>query len=262
MPRDWLEIAKNHNRTNTPPKDIEESKKAAFLLNGYANLYEPHFKNDQSLSSSLSVWNITKDMMDPSRTIKSPYGVDGLSVLHALNSYPLKGMKGIVIGSEEPWVEMYALLSGAEQVLTTEYRNVQIIGTDKLSVIHPIKFAENWIVRKQMFDFAISFSSIEHSGLGRYGDPVDPIGDLREVMKTMCILKKHGLFFLGLPRNQDGIHYNTHRFYGRIRLAMVMTGFEWLNTFEARSSLPLRYKREDFNYRTDFTHDLFVLRKL
>ncbi|VDP36039.1 unnamed protein product, partial [Heligmosomoides polygyrus] len=116
--------------------------------------------------------------------------------------------------------------------------------------------------RKQMFDFAISFSSIEHSGLGRYGDPVDPIGDLREVMKTMCILKKHGLFFLGLPRNQDGIHYNTHRFYGRIRLAMVMTGFEWLNTFEARSSLPLRYKREDFNYRTDFTHDLFVLRKL
>ncbi|KIH45109.1 hypothetical protein ANCDUO_24855 [Ancylostoma duodenale] len=26
----------------------------------------------------------------------------------------------------------------------------------------------------------------------RYGDPVDPIGDLREVQKVMCLLKKGG----------------------------------------------------------------------
>ena len=42
------------------------------------------------------------------------------------------------------------------------------------------------------FDFAASFSSIEHSGLGRYGDPIDPIGDLREMLKIKCMLKKGG----------------------------------------------------------------------
>ena len=37
------------------------------------------------------------------------------------------------------------------------------------------------------FDSVVSFSSIEHSGLGRYGDPLDPDGDL----KTMQVIHKN-----------------------------------------------------------------------
>ncbi|RCN40915.1 hypothetical protein ANCCAN_13140 [Ancylostoma caninum] len=58
----------------------------------------------------------------------------------------------------------------------------------------------------------------------RYGDSIDPIGDLREVWKTACLLKPGGYFYLGLPRGQDALVFNLHRIYGTLRLAMVMTG--------------------------------------
>uniref|UniRef100_A0AC34FMD7 DUF268 domain-containing protein n=1 Tax=Panagrolaimus sp. ES5 TaxID=591445 RepID=A0AC34FMD7_9BILA len=74
------------------------------------------------------------------------------------------------------------------------------------------------------FDFAVSFSSIEHSGLGRFGDPLDPIGDIREMNKVRCLLKNGGLFFIGVPVGQDSIAYNAHRIYGRMRLAMMFEG--------------------------------------
>ena len=86
------------------------------------------------------------------------------------------------------------------------------------------KITYRTIFRQEQFDFAVSFSSIEHSGLQRYGDPRDPIGDLREVQKVWCMLKRGGILFLGLPRGQDQLVYNAHRIYGRIRLAMIFDG--------------------------------------
>lgn len=41
-------------------------------------------------------------------------------------------------------------------------------------------------------DFAVSFSSIEHNGLGRYGDALDPNGDLRDVELLSCIIRPGG----------------------------------------------------------------------
>ncbi|EPB67961.1 hypothetical protein ANCCEY_12944 [Ancylostoma ceylanicum] len=111
------------------------------------------------------------------------------------------------------------------------------------------------------FDFAISFSSIEHSGLGRYGDPLDPIGDLREVWKTACLLKPGGHFYLGLPRGQDGVRFNVHRVYGAMRLAMVMTGFDWLATYRGDSAVAVQLTQNDFEEHGS-THDLFALEKL
>ncbi|VDM61632.1 unnamed protein product [Angiostrongylus costaricensis] len=112
------------------------------------------------------------------------------------------GKSGFVVGSQSPWIEVYALLLGANEV----YSSI-------LSFLN-----------QNGFDFAISFSSIEHSGLGRYGDAIDPIGDLREVWKILCLLKPGGTLYLGLPRGVDSVFYNAHRIYGAIRLAMLMTG--------------------------------------
>ncbi|KHJ95599.1 hypothetical protein OESDEN_04453 [Oesophagostomum dentatum] len=154
-------------------------------------------------------------------------------------------------------------------VYTVEYQETTIIGTDKLKYIHPIELAERWKELRHLtyfrfaekFDFAITFSSIEHSGLGRYGDPLDPIGDLREVMKVMCLLRKGGLFFVGFPRGRDAIKYNAHRYYGRMRLAMVMTGFEWLATYRGNSSHPENPRREDYETYEKHNQDLYVLAK-
>jgi hypothetical protein len=46
-------------------------------------------------------------------------------------------------------------------------------------------------------DFVFSFSSWEHDGLGRYGDPIDPWGDVKAMQRASCYVKPgEGL---GLP---------------------------------------------------------------
>ena len=42
------------------------------------------------------------------------------------------------------------------------------------------------------FDAMITYSSLEHSGLGRYGDSLNPWGDLITMAKAWCLLKPKG----------------------------------------------------------------------
>ncbi len=46
------------------------------------------------------------------------------------------------------------------------------------------------------FDMALSISSFDHDGLGRYGDPLDPVGDLK-AMRT---------FFFHLRVSSQALH--------------------------------------------------------
>jgi len=54
------------------------------------------------------------------------------------------------------------------------------------------------LVRAQM-DFAFSYSSIEHNGLGRYGDPLDPNADLRDMAMLSCIVRPGGAALIPPP---------------------------------------------------------------
>ncbi|KAI1715900.1 hypothetical protein Ddc_10821 [Ditylenchus destructor] len=114
------------------------------------------------------------------------------------------------------------------------------------------------------FDFVVSYSSIEHSGLGRYGDPIDPIGDLREMEKVRCILKPGGLFFFSVPVGFDTTGFNCHRYYGRIRLAMMFAGFELISAFKNDEGKPHDITLEDLYKEllpNEAPHVVFVLRK-
>eukprot|EP00479_Gromia_sphaerica_P008786 TRINITY_DN3492_c0_g1_i2.p1 TRINITY_DN3492_c0_g1~~TRINITY_DN3492_c0_g1_i2.p1 ORF type:complete len:117 (+),score=15.81 TRINITY_DN3492_c0_g1_i2:118-468(+) len=73
-----------------------------------------------------------------------------------------------------------------------------------------------------MFDFAASFSSIEHSGLGRYGDPLDPAGDFKAMAQVSCMVKPGGFFFFTVPFGFDCIEFNSHRIYGPVRLPYML----------------------------------------
>ncbi|KHJ93901.1 hypothetical protein OESDEN_06176 [Oesophagostomum dentatum] len=192
------------------------------------------------------------------------YGKGSMAVYHALNAFPQRNRKGLVVGSQKPWVEVFALRNGAREVVTLEYQNISISGTDRVKYVHPIELAQQWQSYKGQFDFVLSFSTIEHSGLGRYGDPLDPIGDLREVWKITCLLKPGGYFFLGVPTGQDAIVFNLHRIYGVLRLAMVMTGFEWVATYSGDNPIPIQLTQRDLEYYSDGRHVvqyLYVLKK-
>ncbi|CAJ0588833.1 unnamed protein product [Cylicocyclus nassatus] len=202
---DWLAIA-SKEVPEIPPREIEEEYKNAFLLNGYTELHPGNYFNAKKRMGGV-VWGNISTLMAASDPVVA-YEKEGLAVHHALRKYPVKNMTGFVIGSQWAWVEVLALRSGAAEVLTVEYRETKIVGTERIKYVHPIKFAEQWSEGMGKFDFAISFSSIEHSGLGRYGDPIDPVGDLREAQKVLCLLKEGGCRF-ACPKN-DSAQVKNH----------------------------------------------------
>jgi len=54
---------------------------------------------------------------------------------------------------------------------------------------------------------------VEHIGLGRYGDPIDPDGDLKAMDELMRVLAPGGHLYFVVPVGQPSIRFNAHRIY-------------------------------------------------
>ena len=52
---------------------------------------------------------------------------------------------------------------------------------------------------------------IEHIGLGRYGDPIDPQGSVKAASELQRIVSTGGKLFLSLPIGRERICFNAHR---------------------------------------------------
>ena len=55
--------------------------------------------------------------------------------------------------------------------------------------------------------------TIEHIGLGRYGDPIDPKGDIKAMEELKRIVKPGGDLLFVTPVGNSRIEYNAHRIY-------------------------------------------------
>lgn len=55
--------------------------------------------------------------------------------------------------------------------------------------------------------------AIEHIGLGRYGDPIDPDGDLRAIKELKRVLADGGNLLVVVPIGKPKIQFNAHRVY-------------------------------------------------
>lgn len=54
---------------------------------------------------------------------------------------------------------------------------------------------------------------VEHIGLGRYGDVLDPNGDLKAISELKRVLSKNGNLFFVVPIGKPRIQFNAHRIY-------------------------------------------------
>ena len=53
--------------------------------------------------------------------------------------------------------------------------------------------------------------TIEHFGLGRYGDPIDPLGHLKGLEQLKKMVKPGGVFYLSTPIGPQRTEFNAHR---------------------------------------------------
>lgn len=56
--------------------------------------------------------------------------------------------------------------------------------------------------------------ALEHFGLGRYGDKIDPEGHLKGFRQISKILKPGGTFYFSVPMGEQRIEFNAHRVFG------------------------------------------------
>ena len=79
-----------------------------------------------------------------------------------------------------------------------------------MSMLTPKQFSEQFSAGTlPKFDAMVSFSSLEHSGLGRYGDGLNPWADLITMAKVWCALKPNGRALVGVPSGPDSIWVRT-----------------------------------------------------
>ena len=156
---------------------------------------------------------------------QSPYGKKAcLDVLNACLKYDIQNKEIAIIGSVTPWLESL-LLNLGNHVTTVDY-NVPIISYKNLVCISTDTFKYS----KTTYDFIISYSTIQHCGLGSYGDPLNPNADIEEMQNIREHLKDDGLFLWSCPVGKDVLSWNEQRIYGPKRLPLLFKGFiekEW-----------------------------------
>lgn len=55
--------------------------------------------------------------------------------------------------------------------------------------------------------------TVEHFGLGRYGDPIDPRGHEKGLARLKAMVAPGGLFYLSTPIGTQRIEFNAHRIF-------------------------------------------------
>ncbi len=139
-----------------------------------------------------------------------------------------------VIGTQEPWIEAVFLQRGCKSVVTVEYNVLDIKPevSEKFNW-HSIHYAE-FCASPKLYDLICSFSSVEHDGLGRYGDPMCASADFTAMAEIRKKLRANGRVLWGAPVGADVLVWNAHRIYGPIRLPRLLHGFRaesWTTRF-------------------------------
>jgi hypothetical protein len=213
-----------------PPRIIPESMRDAFTLGGTIPVYNWYLK-DTVAPASIKWTNsylqsfidrFTFENITTKKHGKESYIDGSLFHVQAFTKYSLRGKNVAVIGSQSPWIEAILVNAGAKTVTTVEY-NVPICDHSIIKT----KSYDEFCKSDDKYDAIITYSSIEHTGLGRYGDPLNPNGDIETMEHIHRCLNDEGLCFLGVPVGKDYLVWNAHRIYGTKRLNLL-----YLNKFK------------------------------
>ncbi len=71
---------------------------------------------------------------------------------------------------------------------------------------------------------------VEHIGLGRYGDPIDPEGDLKAIKELKRVLKPEGYLLFVAPIGKQKLAFNAHRIYSFESILLYFSGFDLLES--------------------------------
>lgn len=178
---------------------------------------------------------------------------DDLSLLKAMRKYSsfVVNKDVVIFGSWKTyWIEALSLMMNATSITGLNYSRRKYTNK-RLKWSHTLDYFENALRsnRFEEFDVAVSFSSVDKFGLGRFGEPLFLFnGDHLAMQQIRCMIKPYGVLFLGIETaEQSSIVFNSNRVIGKKRLETLFIGWEVL---------------EEWTSKTFFKHQLFLLQKV
>jgi hypothetical protein len=115
-----------------------------------------------------------------------------------------------------------ALVSAFIPVKFYDYRPAKII-LDRLTAEHADLLALPF--GDQSIRSLSCMHVVEHIGLGRYGDPLDPNGDLKAMAELQRVLAPGGDLLFVVPVGQPKILFNAHRIYSYQQVIQSFSDF-------------------------------------
>lgn len=71
---------------------------------------------------------------------------------------------------------------------------------------------------------------IEHVGLGRYGDQLDPAGSSKAAQELMRVLASSGKLLLSIPVGRERVQFNAHRVFAPQTVLSMFSELELMDT--------------------------------
>ncbi|GBF22726.1 hypothetical protein tpqmel_0130 [Candidatus Gastranaerophilus sp. (ex Termes propinquus)] len=238
---------------SAPPRHMPEHLFDEYTLNGQI-LVGDYYLNNVSNSEHERVFT----MQAYENALKALgngrfdyYGVTLDWLLSALGEHDISGKTVCVFGATSVNCDAISLYKGASKVYILEYNPV----LSEHPLVECLSY-KDYIEKGIKCDVGISVSSFEHDGLGRYGDPLNPNGDLETMKLVKQLIKQNGLLFLSVPMGRDVIAWNAHRIYGKIRFPMLIQGWETLGSYGFSEDM---FERKP---TVDACHPVFVLQNI
>ncbi len=196
---------------------------------------------------------IQKAINNVKRRYPNFYGILDLYVYEALEAFPIRGKDVVVMGSQRPVYESMCIVFEGQSCTTIDFQRISA-EDNRMRFLTLAEYSQ----KPELFDAGIAISSFEHDGLGRYGDPLRPDGDLHMMGKMKCIIRPGGTLYLSVPVSLDKVVWNMHRIYGQLRLPLLLKHWTLLKLY-ANYEWKLRYHEMWDSDKGDF-EPLFVLK--
>ncbi|MFP3153788.1 DUF268 domain-containing protein [Lachnospiraceae bacterium ZAX-1] len=152
------------------------------------------------------------------------------------------------------------ILSFNMKTTLIDVRPLETYGTENITFMQEDATLLLGIVDRSIESLS-ALCSLEHFGLGRYGDPVDPQADLKAFKSVQRVLCEGGNAYISLPIAEvNSLQFNAHRIY---KPSFVVEQFSDMELIEfSHTSLQGLVKNAPIDYKGDYAFGLFHFRKL
>lgn len=216
--------------------------------------YRADLRLFKTLGGSIShKYRILQDFFDSAGTTKGHYFHQDLLVASFV--FQKNPEKHVDIGSRiDGFVAHVASFRPIEII---DIRDLEI-SEHKNLIYKKLNMMENIENLYKYTDSISCLHAIEHFGLGRYGDPINPDGHIVGFENIIKMLKVNGLLYISFPiGSQNEIHFNAHRVFhpldilswGEMIKELVLERFDFVDDFgNLHQNIDLNADEIEVNY--------------